>query len=131
MDSHTDSRNINRLEIIDTGRRRRWSDEAKLRIVEESFSGPRLASATARRHGISNPLLFAWRKAYREGRLGESVGLVPAVMRAVAPITMSAKPGRAHTQHERAARVEAEAATARALWLRPYADSVLVSSVKA
>jgi len=32
---------------------------------------------------------------------------------------------------ERAARVEAEAATARALWLRPYADSVLVSSVKA
>jgi len=80
MDSHTDSRNISRLEIIDTGRRRRWSNEAKLRIVEESFSGPRLASATARRHGISNPLLFAWRKAYREGRLGESVGFVPAVI---------------------------------------------------
>jgi transposase len=80
MDSHTDGRNISRLEIIDTGRRRRWSNEAKLRIVEESFSGPRLASATARRHGISNPLLFAWRKAYREGRLGESVGFVPAVI---------------------------------------------------
>jgi transposase len=72
MDSHVDSRNI--------GRRRRWSNEAKLRIVEECFSGPRLASATARRHGISNPLLFAWRKAYREGRLGESVGFVPAVI---------------------------------------------------
>ena len=51
--------------------RRRWSAAEKLRIVEESFSAPRLASATARRHGISNQLLFAWRKVYREGRLGD------------------------------------------------------------
>ena len=67
MDDLTDTRHINRLEIVDTGRRRRWSAAEKLRIVEESFSAPRLASATARRHGISNQLLFAWRKAYREG----------------------------------------------------------------
>jgi transposase len=78
MDSHNDTRHISRLEIVDTGRRRRWSDKEKLRIVEESFSGPRLASASARRHGISNPLLFAWRKAYREGRLGDIAGFVPA-----------------------------------------------------
>ena len=52
----------------------------KLRIVEESFSAPRLASATARRHGISNELLFAWRKAYREGRLGDIPGFVPAMI---------------------------------------------------
>ena len=51
----------------------------KLRIVEESFSGPRLASATARRHGISNQLLLAWRKAYREGQLGDIRGFVPAI----------------------------------------------------
>ena len=58
--------------------------EEKLRIVEESFSGPRLASATARRHGISSQLLFAWRKAYREGRLGEGAvcGFVPGNDRA-------------------------------------------------
>jgi transposase len=80
MDSLTDSRHISRLEIVDTGRRCRWSDKEKLRIVEESFSGPRLASATARRHGISNPLLFAWRKAYREGRLGDVPGFVPAMI---------------------------------------------------
>jgi transposase len=80
MDGLTDSRHISRLEIVDTGRRRRWSDAEKLRIVEESFSGPRLVSATARRHGISNPLLFAWRKAYREGRLGEASGFVPATI---------------------------------------------------
>ena len=78
MDSHTDSRHISRLEIVDTGRRRRWTVEEKLRIVEESFSGPRLVSATARRHRISNQLLFAWRKAYREGRLGDVAGFVAA-----------------------------------------------------
>jgi len=55
-------------------------DAAKLRIVEESFSGPRLASTTARRHGISRQLLFSWRKAYREGRLGVVAGFVPAMM---------------------------------------------------
>jgi transposase len=80
MDDLTDTRHISRLEIVDTGRRRRWSDAEKLRIVEESFSGPRLASATARRHGISNQLLFGWRKAYREGRLGDVAGFVPAMI---------------------------------------------------
>jgi transposase len=80
MDILTDSRPISRLEIVDTGRRRRWSEEAKVRIVEESLSGSRLASATARRHGISNQLLFSWRKAYRAGRLGAPAGFVPAMI---------------------------------------------------
>jgi transposase len=80
MDDLTDTRHISRLEIVDTGRRRRWSAAEKLRIVEESFSAPRLASATARRRGISNQLLFAWRKAYREGRLGDIAGFVPKVI---------------------------------------------------
>src|SRR4030081_1182268 len=79
MDDVTDTRQISRLEIVDTGRRRRWSAAEKLRIVEESFSGPRLASATARRHGISNQLLFGWRKAYREGRR-DVAGFVPAMI---------------------------------------------------
>jgi transposase len=70
------------MEIVETGRRRRWSDEAKLRIVGESYSGPRLVSATARRHGISNQLLHDWRRAWREGRLGGGAvgGFVPAVL---------------------------------------------------
>jgi transposase len=80
MDILTDSRRVNRLEVVETGRRRRWSDVEKLRIVEESFSGPRLVSETARRHGLSKQLLFSWRKAYREGRLGRCQvdGFVPA-----------------------------------------------------
>lgn len=42
--------------LLTPGRRRRWSEEETLRIVEESYSAPRRASATARRHGIFNQL---------------------------------------------------------------------------
>ncbi|MEH3036050.1 MAG: transposase [Sphingomonas adhaesiva] len=89
MDIRTDSRQPHRLEIVDTGRRRRWSEAAKVRVVEESFLEPRTASATARRHGISNQLMFAWRKAYREGRLGGGSvsGFVPAVIVAEPSVT--------------------------------------------
>ena len=82
MDRHTETRQVQRLEVIETGRRRRWTPEAKLRIVEESYAGPRLASATARRHGLSGSLLSAWRKAFREGRLTdqEPAGFAPAVI---------------------------------------------------
>src|SRR6476661_8885769 len=66
MDSRIASHHVSRLEIVETGRRRRWSASEKLRIVEESYSAPRQGSATARRHGISNQLLNLWRKAARE-----------------------------------------------------------------
>jgi transposase len=89
MDILTDSRRVTRLEVVDTGRRRRWTDEEKLRIVEESFSAPRLVSATARRNGISNALLFAWRKAYRERPRSAIAGFVPAI---VAPEETASEP---------------------------------------
>jgi transposase len=63
MHSHTHS--VEKLEIVETGRRRRWSDEEKLRIVTESLEGPRQVSATARRHGISPGQLFTWRRELR------------------------------------------------------------------
>ncbi len=67
MTGHKDSFQVQRLEVVNTGRRRRWSVAEKLRIVEESFQGHRQVSATARRHDISPSLLFSWRKALREG----------------------------------------------------------------
>ena len=82
MDVVTDSHQVRRLEVVETGRRRRWTASQKLLIVQESLSRPRLTAATARRHGISRQLLLNWRKAWREGRLGEEVttGFVPAVL---------------------------------------------------
>jgi transposase len=83
MDVLTDSHQVRRLEVVDSGRRRRWTDSAKLKIVQESLAGPRLTASTARRHGISRQLLLNWRKAWREGRLGEQAaasGFVPAIV---------------------------------------------------
>ena len=62
MTSDIDSHPVQRLEVVNTGRRRRWTLAEKLRIVEESFAGERQVSATARRHDIPASLLFSWRK---------------------------------------------------------------------
>ncbi|XWN32734.1 MAG: transposase [Devosia sp.] len=64
MDSHT-YRAFERVEVVESGRRRRWSDDEKLKIVLESLSGPRLVSATVRRLGISRSQLVTWRRAFR------------------------------------------------------------------
>jgi len=83
MDSHTNSAQVQRLEVVETGRRRRWSEDEKLRIVMESLQEPRQASATARRYGISPALLFTWRRAFgacRSAVSGPAPGFVPAVV---------------------------------------------------
>ena len=82
MDIIRDREPISRLDVVDTGRRRRFSDEAKLAIVAESYRGPKQVSATARRHGITRFQLNSWRKAHREGRLGAGSwdGFVPALV---------------------------------------------------
>jgi transposase len=63
MAGHKDIPRVSRLEVVELGRRRRWSDDEKIRIVEESYARPRQISATARRHGISRMLLKTWRRA--------------------------------------------------------------------
>ena len=66
------SKVISQVEVLsasDVGRRRGWSDEDKVRIVDESLRGARQGAATARRHGISRSLLTRWRREFREGVL--------------------------------------------------------------
>ncbi len=79
MTSDKDSFEVHRLDVVNTGRRRRWSLDEKLRIVGESFRGHRQVSATARRYDISPSLLFSWRKAFRPGR-DEVIGFAPALI---------------------------------------------------
>jgi transposase len=83
MDSNTHSVQVARLEVIDSGRRRRWSDEEKLKIVLESLGAPRQVSATARRYGIARSQLAQWRRLFRSERteaVEETSGFVPAVV---------------------------------------------------
>lgn len=72
----------------EVGRRRHWSDEEKVRIVEESLLGYRQGSATARRYGISRSLLSIWRRECRSGMLGApdaGGGFMPLVMEGATP----------------------------------------------
>jgi transposase len=92
MDSHTHSA-FGRLEVVETGRRRRWSEDEKARIVLESLAGPRLVSATARRHGISRAQLLAWRRMLRPERceVEPAPGFVPAVIVPESPTVVAPK----------------------------------------
>ena len=80
----------------EVGRRRHWSNEDKVRIVEESLRGYRQGSATARRYGISRSLLSIWRREYCSGTLGASDaggGFVPLLMES-APRASAERPPR-------------------------------------
>ena len=57
-----------RIELITgTARRRRWTTEQKLRIIEESFEPGETVSSVARRHGVAPNLLYRWRRLMVEG----------------------------------------------------------------
>jgi transposase len=48
-------------------RRRHWSTEKKLRIIEESLEPGETVSSAARRHGVAPNLLYRWRRLMSEG----------------------------------------------------------------
>jgi len=59
-----------RLEASPALLRRRWSDEAKARILEAALAPGANVSAVARAHDVSPQQVFAWRrKAIRSGEI--------------------------------------------------------------
>ena len=58
MDSDKRSAQVERLEVVETSRRHRWSEDEKLKIILEGLQAPRQVAASARRYGISRSLLF-------------------------------------------------------------------------
>ena len=67
-------------------RRRRWSEDEKARIIEESFTAGAKVSDVARKHGVSRGLIFAWRKEARVDGLA-----IPGVPRLI-PLQLAASP---------------------------------------
>ena len=81
MDSDRRSAQVERLEVVETGRRRRWSEDEKLKFVLESLQAPRQVAATARRYGVSRSLLLRWRRSFRpEPRDAPQPGFVRAMV---------------------------------------------------
>ena len=63
-----------RVEVLDgVERRRRWSNDEKMRVVEETLALGAKVSEVARRNGISASLVFTWR---RQARTTESAAAV-------------------------------------------------------
>jgi transposase len=68
------------IETVTHVKRRRRSVEEKRRIVEETLGGGASVARVAQRHAINANQVFAWRKRYREGRLGKSSKLLPVTV---------------------------------------------------
>ena len=79
-------------------RRRRWTLEQKLALVEEVSRPGASVAAVADRHGMSRSLLFEWRRQVREGtmpgvvRADVAATLVPVRIVDDAPRKESARP---------------------------------------
>ena len=92
MSDHRYRPEVEILSVADTGRRRRWTDAQKVRIVEESF-GPRGSMAeTARRHDIGRTLLVRWRRQYRNGELAGGAAPLRFMPVTLAPPEAPTKP---------------------------------------
>lgn len=70
------SNEFRRIEVI-TGdvRRRRWTTEQKLQIIEQSFELGETVSSTARRLGVSPSLLYRWRRLLSEEGTNPSLAI--------------------------------------------------------
>lgn len=68
-----------RLDVIETpGGKRRWTPEARARIIAESLEPGVNVSEVARRHGMYPQQLYTWRRGLRER--AEAMSFVPAMV---------------------------------------------------
>ena len=85
----SEAREVRRLEVINGALgRRRWSPEAKARIVAESLAPGVAVSEVARRHDLLPQQVFAWRRQAKQGRLAlpaEALSFVPVIAAAAMP----------------------------------------------
>lgn len=60
--------------------RRRRSVEEKRRIVEQTLEAGASVARVARAHGVNANQVFAWRRLYRQGRLGRNESDAPSLL---------------------------------------------------
>ena len=120
-----------RIDIqVGAGRRRRWSDAAKGRIVAESYAPGAVVSEVARRHDISPQHLFAWRKAARAGLLSLPADEAPMFVPVVTELHHDGMTAAASAQGATAITIEIGGAVVRAApgvdpaWLRDVLRAV-------
>ena len=73
-------------------RRRRWTTEQKLALVEEAMRPGSSVAGVADRHGMSRSLLFEWRRQAREGTMPGLVQTGPEVPPSLMPVRVVEEP---------------------------------------
>src|SRR5260221_13554633 len=91
-----------RVEILGgLERRRRWSQDDKARIVEETLAPGTKVTEGARRNGVAASLVFTWR---RQARTAERVGPCFAPVRIAAAGKRGAEKSKPASEHDRRVR---------------------------
>ena len=72
-----------RLDVVETGRRRRFSDDFKRSVVAESYAAGAVMTQLARRYGVHPSQIYVWRAQARGGGVGR-ISEPPAFVRVVA-----------------------------------------------
>jgi len=93
---------VRRVEVITgTGRRRRFSEDYKAQIIEETLAPGAVVSEVARRHGLSPQQLFGWRRQARQPAADAGAAeplFVPAIVDAALPAQAVRRRGRGRTR---------------------------------
>lgn len=92
MDAHEDTPRIQVLSVSDTGRRRRWTDDEKILIVEKSHCDSVTLAEVARHHDISRSMLYNWRYRHKYGMLGWAMQFMRLVPQEDAPSSEDVPP---------------------------------------
>ncbi|MCW8087684.1 IS66-like element accessory protein TnpA [Sabulicella glaciei] len=111
-----------RLEVLTgPGRRRKWSDDDKAKVVAETLEPGAVVAEVARRWQICPQQVFTWRREMRAG-IGEPLDFVPVVVEA------TSKPADACTPARGTPAIEVKLAGA-VLRVAPDTDEALLTTV--
>jgi transposase len=83
------------LEVITgTVRRRQFTDDFKVRVVEETLAPGAVVSDVARRHGLTPQQVFTWRRQARQSTLVSTNSEAPKFVPAVVETALPSRPAR-------------------------------------
>ena len=76
-------------------RRRRWSAESRLEILNEAFAPGACVSDVARRHDVATGLIYTWRRKFRQDLAGPGFAEAVVTDAPLAAAAPGAAPGAA------------------------------------
>lgn len=108
---------VHRLEVISgTGRRRRFTEDFKAQVVEETLAPGAVVSDIARRRGLTPQQVFTWRRQARQLTVhteSKTTRFVPAIVEVAMPPAPARTPERKRTRQSGSIEVEIQGMTVR------------------